>query len=321
MHIIHTSIRKGGIAALFLSILFALTGCVTLDPAQQSANFEKEVKAALQQTDIQMIRAYAVANTKCGYVSESGEFSAWGWPGSTYFGDKLFANVQLAAVGFTGKRMVTGSIDTRDIRSVTREKSSDGYDAVILNMDDNVRYYIIPFGAANVTPFGEMKDYVAFTKENDKYQNAQCVDLLLAKLAGIANPRPADAPPQLIDKHPSQFLNEAKAVEGVLEKGRNKVKIDGKTITLVLEFRQSRPPPKSVLGAMAGDLVSDFTKPTWPTVPMLGFGSEKGGQIMLYPINPGKVGIVVEGVVYAATIVHARDGSWRYRVQIPEPVI
>lgn len=335
MHIIHTSIRKGGIAVLFLSVLFALTGCVTLDPAQQSANFEKEVKAALQQTDIQTIRAYAVANTKCGYVSESGEFSAWGWPGSTYFGDKLFANVQLADVGFTGKRMVTGSIDTGDIRSVTREKSSEGYDAIILNMDDNIRYYIIPFGAANVTPFGELKDYVAFTKEQEKYQNTQCVDLLMAKLANVASPRPVEAGPQLIDKDPSQFLKEAKSVEGVLEEGWNRVGIDGKAISLILEIREIKQPSKSTLwrsiemaAQMQGkDLSNPFAAKN--KVPMIGYYKAKENlnvmeklslQIPLQVISPGKFGFVVEGVVYAATIVHAKDGSWRYRVQIPEPI-
>lgn len=329
MKIVHILIRRGGFAALVLLAQFLISGCATLDPGQQRVAFEKEVKTALQQTDVQVIRPFAVANTKSGYVPEDGKFSGWGWPSSTYFGDKLFAQVQLAPVGLTGKIMITGSIDTGDIRSVSRAQSSEGYDAIILNMDDNIRYYIIPFGAANVTPFGEIKDYIAFTKENDKYQNAQCVDLLLAKLASIANPRPADAPPQLIDKHPSQFIRETKVTEGILEQGWNAVEIGGRKISLIFEFREIKRPGKSLLGFMASEAKIDNPFALKEKVPMLGYYKAKEDfslmeklslQIPLQEINPSKVGFVVEGVVYAATLVHAKDGSWRYRVQIPEPV-
>jgi hypothetical protein len=321
MSITHILARKGGIAALILFVQFAVTGCVTLDPEQQRAAFEKEVKTALQQTDVQMIRPYAVASTKYGYVPVDGKFSGWGWPSSTYFGDKLIAQVQLVDGGLTGKIMITGSINTGEIRSVSRAQSSDGYDAVILNMDDNIRYYIIPFGAANVTPFGEIKDYVAFTKENDKYQNAQCVDLLLAKIAAISNPRPLEAGLQLIDKTSNEFVRSPKVVEGILEKGSNRFEIDGKAIALHFEHRQIRQPPKSVLGALVGELASDLTAPLQPWTPMLGYSNGRGGQVMLQELKPSKVTFVVDGVPYVGTFVYAKDGSWRYRVQLPEPVL
>jgi hypothetical protein len=322
MNMAHILIRRGGFTALVLLSQFFITGCATLDPEQQRAALEKKVKADLQQADVQMIRPYAVASTKFGSLPEDGQFSAVGWPGDTYFGEKLIAQVQLTMAGPMGlvsKRVVTGSIDTRDIRSVSRAQSSDGYDAILLSMDDNIRYYLLPFGAANLTPFGELKDFVAVTKENGKYQNAQCVDLLLIRLAGVANPRPANAGPQLIDKDPSQFLKEAKTVEGVLEVGWNRVEIDGKAIALIFQNQKTR---RTTLLDVVGVMKV-------PTVPMIGYYKAKENlslmeklsvQIPLQVISPGKFGIVVEGVAYAVTIVHATDGSWRYRVQIPEPV-
>lgn len=93
-------------------------------------------------------------------------------------------------------------------------------------------------------------------------------------------------------------------VEGIFKDGWNPVEIDKKELALVFQNRNGVP---------------------W-------FGCDKAEkdkgsvekllkQTRVYPVTPGRGGFEVGGVAYVVTIVHAKDGSWRYRLELPEPVL
>lgn len=194
--------------------------------------------------------------------------------------------------------MVVGTFSAVDIREVKRVRSVDGYEAVILSYDENISYYIIPWNMAELSPFGEI---TAFTS-NDQDKGAASSDRIAQLLGPKVQPRPNDAPPQLIDKHPSQFSRETRLVVGVIATGANEVEIDGKRFELFFKKVDGVPSLAVTQTEASKNLL------------------QKIAARSFNPIMPGTFLYEVYGTPISLLVVHARDGSWRYRVQIPEPV-